>query len=97
MWEWTGQRRNLVRKTTKRPTGAGTVCPTIKVEGFVDLPEFKASMATALQEMKNCQRVEGVKRIYIPGEIERETRADRLRRGIPIPEPIVKNFIACWD
>ena len=63
----------------------------------MDLPEFKASMATALQEMKNCQRVEGVKRIYIPGEIERETRADRLRRGIPIPEPIVKNFIACWD
>jgi LDH2 family malate/lactate/ureidoglycolate dehydrogenase len=78
----------------KEPTDVGSVFAAINVESFMDLPEFKASMDKALQEMKNSERAEGVKRIYIPGEIELETKADRLANGIPIPEPVVQDFIA---
>jgi LDH2 family malate/lactate/ureidoglycolate dehydrogenase len=35
-----------------------------------------------------------VERIYIPGEIEFEMKANRLTYGIPIPEPVVKDFVA---
>jgi len=78
----------------KDPTDVGSVFAAINVESFMDLPEFKASMDTALREMKNSERAEGVKRIYIPGEIELETKADRLKHGIPIPEPVVKDLVA---
>ena len=39
-------------------------------------------------------KAEGVQRIYIPGEIELETKADRLKNGIPIPDAVVKDFTA---
>jgi LDH2 family malate/lactate/ureidoglycolate dehydrogenase len=78
----------------KDPTDVGSVFAAINVESFMDLPEFKASMDKALREMKNSERAEGVKRIYIPGEIELETKADRLKNGIPIPEAVVQDFIA---
>ena len=78
----------------KEPTDVGSVFAAINVESFMDLPEFKASMDKALREMKNSERAEGVKRIYIPGEIELETKADRLKNGIPIPEAVVQDFIA---
>jgi len=76
------------------PTDVGSVFGAIHVESFMDLPEFAAAMDKAIQEIKSSDRVEGVQRIYIPGEIEFETRGDRLARGIPIPEAVVKDFIA---
>ena len=78
----------------KEPTDVGSVFAAINIESFMDLPEFKASMDKALREMKNSERADGVKRIYIPGEIELETKADRLKHGIPIPEAGVKDFVA---
>ncbi len=76
------------------PTDVGSVFGAIHVESFMDLPEFKSSMDKAIQEIKGSDRIEGVQRIYIPGEIEFETKADRLARGIPIPEAVIKDFIA---
>jgi LDH2 family malate/lactate/ureidoglycolate dehydrogenase len=35
-----------------------------------------------------------VARIYIPGEIGFEMKAERLAHGIPIPEPMFRDFIA---
>ena len=32
--------------------------------------------------------------IAIPGEIEFEMKAERLANGIPIPDPVVRDFIA---
>jgi ureidoglycolate dehydrogenase (NAD+) len=60
----------------------------------MDLPEFKAGMDKAIREIKTSTKAEGVKRIYIPGEIEFETKAERLKNGIPIPEAVVKDFAA---
>ncbi len=76
------------------PTDVGSVFAAVNVESFMDLPEFTASMDRAIQEVKTSKRADGVKRIYLPGEIEFEMKADRLANGIPIPEPVVKDFIA---
>ena len=51
-------------------------------------------MDKAIREIKASTKAEGVTRIYIPGEIEFETKAERLANGIPIPEPVVKDFVA---
>jgi len=79
------------------PTDVGSVFAALNVESFMDLPEFTAAVDRALVEIKSSARAEGVKRIYIPGEIEFETRAERLASGIPIPEAVVKDFVALGE
>ncbi len=76
----------------KDPTDVGSVFAAVNVESFMDLPDFTAGMDKAIREIKTCEKAEGVKRIYIPGEIELETKADRLKNGIPIPDAVVKDF-----
>ncbi len=76
------------------PTDVGSVFAAINVESFMDLPDFTAAIDKAIQEVKTSKRAEGVNRIYLPGEIEFEMKAERLAKGIPIPEPVVKDFIA---
>jgi LDH2 family malate/lactate/ureidoglycolate dehydrogenase len=81
----------------KEPTDVGSIFAALRVESFMDLAEFKAGMDKALQEMKTSAKAEGIERIYIPGEIEFESKAERLAKGIPIPEPVVKDFIALGE
>jgi LDH2 family malate/lactate/ureidoglycolate dehydrogenase len=76
------------------PTDVGSVFAAINIDSFMDLPEFTATMDKALQEIRTSPRAEGVKRIYIPGEIESEMKAERLANGIPIPEAVVEDFVA---
>jgi len=78
----------------KDPTDVGSIFAAINVDSFMDLPEFTAGMDRAIREIKTSAKAEGVKRIYIPGEIELETKAERLATGIPIPGAIVKDFEA---
>ena len=76
------------------PTDVGSVFAAINIESFMDLPEFTAAIDRALREIKTSPRAEGIERIYIPGEIEFEMKAERLANAIPIPEPVIRNFIA---
>jgi len=76
------------------PTDVGSIFAAVNVDSFMDLPEFTASIDKALQEIKDSPRVDGVKRIYIPGEIEFEMKKERLAGGIPIPEQVVEDFVA---
>jgi LDH2 family malate/lactate/ureidoglycolate dehydrogenase len=76
------------------PTDVGSIFAAVNIESFMDLPEFTATMDRAIQEVKTSKRADGVKRIYLPGEIEFEMKTERLANGIPIPEPVVKDFIA---
>lgn len=77
-----------------QPTDLGSLFAAVSVESFMDLREFRAGMDKALREVKSSARAEGVERIYIPGEIEFETKAERLAKGIPIPEAVVLDFIS---
>ena len=76
------------------PRDVGSLFAAINVASFMDLPEFQARMDAAIREIKACEKAEGVTRIYIPGEIEFETKAKRLAEGIPIPEVVVEEFQA---
>jgi len=76
------------------PTDVGSVFAAINVESFMDLAEFTAAVDVALEEITGSAKADGVKRIYIPGEIEFEMKAERLAKGIPIPEAVVGDFVA---
>ena len=76
------------------PMDNGSLFAAVNVESFMDLSEFTAHVDAALREIKSAERAEGVERIYIPGEIAFETKAERLAHGIPVPEPVVKDFVA---
>jgi LDH2 family malate/lactate/ureidoglycolate dehydrogenase len=76
------------------PTDVGSVFGAVNVESFMDLQEFTAAIDKAIQEIKISATAEGIDRIFIPGEIEFEMKANRLAQGIPIPEPVVKDFIS---
>ncbi len=76
------------------PTDVGSVFAAVNVESFMDRAEFTAAIDKAIREIKTSAKAEGAERIYVPGEIEFETKAERLAKGIPIPDPVVKDFIA---
>jgi LDH2 family malate/lactate/ureidoglycolate dehydrogenase len=76
------------------PRDVGSVFGAIRVESFMDLAEFQIRMDTAIREIRACDKADGVARIFIPGEIEFETKAKRLREGIPVPEVVVTEFVA---
>ena len=76
------------------PADVGSVFAAVCVESFMDLGEFTEAVDRAIQEIRASERADGVPRIFIPGEIEFEKKAERLARGIPIPESVVRDFIA---
>jgi LDH2 family malate/lactate/ureidoglycolate dehydrogenase len=76
------------------PTDVGSIFAAINIESFMDLKEFTATIDRAIREIKASPLAEGAKRIYIPGEIEFEIKNERLAQGIPIPDPVVEDFIA---
>jgi LDH2 family malate/lactate/ureidoglycolate dehydrogenase len=89
---WGAHFPGFLADNMKDPTDVGSVFVAVEVDSFMDLPDFKAAMDKAIREIRNCEKAEGVKRIYVPGDIETETREDRLANGIPMPGPVVEDF-----
>lgn len=52
---------------------------------FMPIDEFKARMETLIAEIKSSTLMEGIERVYVPGEIEYEKREKALKEGIPLP------------
>ena len=51
-------------------------------------------MDQLIRDVHSTERAEGVDRIYVPGEIEHENRAERLAKGIPLPVALVEEISA---
>jgi L-2-hydroxycarboxylate dehydrogenase (NAD+) len=51
---------------------------------FGDRSAFEGRVAQFAAAMRNAPRADGVARIYLPGEIEAELSAQRLRDGLPL-------------
>ena len=52
---------------------------------FMPIDEFKARMETLIKDIKNSTLMEGIERVYVPGQIEYEKRERALKEGIPLP------------
>lgn len=66
-----------------RPADVGHFLVAIKPDLFMGLNAFKERMDFLYQKVVGSERMEGVGRIYFPGEIEQLTQETREREGIP--------------
>jgi len=62
----------------------GHFMTAIDVSKFRPLEEFKADVDKYYEMIKHSERAEGVKEIFLPGEIEARTTRQRLETGIPV-------------
>jgi LDH2 family malate/lactate/ureidoglycolate dehydrogenase len=56
----------------------------IRIDGFRDVPEFKAEMDRELRAFKDSRKAPGFERIYVAGEIEHEKTVQHRENGIPV-------------
>lgn len=86
--------RGSIADNLQDPADVGSVFAAINVASFMEFSAFQTRIDTAIREIRACEKTEGVTRIYVPGEIEFETKAKRLVEGIPIPDVVVREFRA---
>ena len=63
----------------------------ISVDPFMPLPEFKDRMDKMIRGIKESPKAKGAERIFLPGEMEWEKRAEALMLGIALPEGTIAN------
>jgi LDH2 family malate/lactate/ureidoglycolate dehydrogenase len=72
--------------------GIGHFFGAMRIDAFRPAEEFKQHMDNWTQRFKNAKTIEGEKRVFIPGEIEREMEEVRMKDGIPLLEQVVEDL-----
>lgn len=72
--------------------GLGHFFGAMRIDAFRDGTEFKTHMDNWIRTFKNAKVSEGNKQVIIPGEPEMEMQQERLKNGIPLLEPVVKDL-----
>ena len=72
--------------------GIGHFFGAMRVDAFRPADEFKAHMDNWITRFRAAKPTPGNKRVLIPGDPERELEAIRMKEGIPLLEPVVKDL-----
>lgn len=67
-----------------KPADVGHFLVAIKPDLFMSIDEFKQRMDYLYQRVVGCDKMDGIERIYFPGEIEDRNKEKRLKEGIPL-------------
>ena len=70
-------------KENKKESDVGHFLVAIKPDLFMSLEEFRERMAYLYKRVVESEKMDGVDRIYFPGEIEQLMQEDREMMGIP--------------
>lgn len=62
----------------------------IRIDAFLPIDEFKASVDELIQRMRATPPAQGFERVYLPGEPEYLMQRERLQNGIPLSNPVVR-------
>lgn len=76
----------------EKPRRLGHFMTFWDVSRFVPLEEFKRRMGQMIDELQELPLFQGFQRIYYPGEVEGERRAERSRKGIPVEEGLFQEL-----
>ncbi len=66
------------------PTNTGQAICMIDISAFGDVDAFKARVDTLAHDLRASERMEGVERIWVPGEQSEDRRVRYATEGIPI-------------
>jgi len=72
--------------------GLGHFFGAMRIDAFRDGDEFKNHMDNWIERFRQSETVDGTKEVLIPGDPERETAEERLKNGIDLLEPVVKDL-----
>lgn len=72
--------------------GLGHFFGAMRIDAFRPAEEFKTQMDTWIGRFRAAETVEGQDRVLIPGDPERHMEAIRMKEGIPLLSPVVKDL-----
>lgn len=73
-------------------TNTGHAIVALKVSHFCPVESFKRQVDASIREIRNSERMEGVDRIWLPGEKEYACSLERQAKGIPINSGLRRNL-----
>lgn len=72
--------------------GLGHFFGAMRVDAFRPAEEFMENMDKWIARFREADTVEGQEKVLIPGDPERETEEKRIKEGIPLLSPVVKDL-----
>jgi L-2-hydroxycarboxylate dehydrogenase (NAD+) len=86
--------RNVVdfNKDLASVNNSGHMIMAMRVDNFQPVEAFKGEMDRVIREIRESRRMEGVERIWLPGEMEHERIRERREHGIPLAPVVVANL-----
>jgi L-2-hydroxycarboxylate dehydrogenase (NAD+) len=86
--------RNVVdfNKDVASVNNSGHMIMAMRVDNFQPVDAFKREMDRVIREIRESRRMEGVDRIWLPGEMEYERVRERREHGIPLAPVVVSNL-----
>lgn len=76
----------------QEPVGVCHSFAALEIERFIPIAEFNRRMDEMIRNVKASQPLEGVERIYLPGERGFLEREDRLKNGVPLHSKLVEDL-----
>ena len=74
------------------PTNTGHAIVAISLAAFGDVADFKRRVDELVRDIRASKRLPGVDAIRLPGEQSHAKREERMRLGIPLPDPLLKSL-----
>jgi ureidoglycolate dehydrogenase (NAD+) len=74
-----------------------SIVAAIDIATFTDINKYKAHIDRLIEGIKSLPKANGFEEIFVPGEIEERTCAERIKNGIPLPEGTVSNLQKVCD
>lgn len=78
-------------------TNTGQAICMIDLSAFGDVDAFKQRVDTLARDLRQSERIEGVGRIWLPGEQSERRRVNYRRDGIPLPATLIKQLDTLAD
>lgn len=72
--------------------GIGHFLGAMRIDAFRPADEFKQHMDHWIQGFRSAKTIPGEEKVLVPGDPEREYEAERIKNGIPLLEPVVKDL-----
>jgi len=79
-------------KAPATPNRGGHMIFAMRVDNFQPVDEFKREMDRVIREIRSSERMEGVDRIWLPGEMEYERVRERRKNGVPVAASTVQQL-----
>ena len=79
-------------KDDRTATNTGHAIVAIDPAAFGDAQKFRDQVDRLIRDIRGSKSLPGVDRIWLPGERSQAKRAQRLKNGVPMPEPLLASL-----